>query len=397
MSLMQLALTSAVDDTFYKNPEISFFKSEYKRSSRFSTQQINFNLQNTPVFGQTATCTIIRSGDYMGAMYLHLHIGTLAAGSAGTVAWTPYLGYAIIKRAKVIVGAQTISTIYGRQMYIMNCLTKSSEKKLILANLLGNNTKYTSLTDTIQPLTLDIPLSFYFCERPAFFLPTASINYNQLSIEIDFESFSNLIVYTGGFPAVPTISDAKITTDVYYVTDAERMDMSKLSEVIVPQIFTSSELSVTGPSGQLNLNFTLPVAELYWVAHSPNAPKLLDFTNTTSADLDIGAGAENIVSTNFKINNSDRFTSDIATATYTNMIQPYQNHTAAGVTGIHSYSFALFPENSYPTGTLNFSKVANAQMSLTLSDSLNYTVWVFALGFNIIRNVSGTIGLVYSS
>jgi hypothetical protein len=42
-------------------------------------------------------------------------------------------------------------------------------------------------------------------------------------------------------------------------------------------------------------------------------------------------------------------------ANYFNIIQPHKHHTAVPKQGIYCYSFALFPENYRPSGSLNAS------------------------------------------
>jgi hypothetical protein len=72
-------------------------------------------------------------------------------------------------------------------------------------------------------------------------------------------------------------------------------------------------------------------------------------------------------------------------------------------TGINLYSFALKPEDHNPSGTLNFSRIDNANLRLTLSNFMfnanndGVSIKVYATNYNILRIMSGMGGLAYSN
>ena len=92
---------------------------------------------------------------------------------------------------------------------------------------------------------------------------------------------------------------------------------------------------------------------------------------------------------------------------YFNLVQPYQHHTNIPSTGINVYSFSLEPEEHQPSGTCNFSRIENAQLEFTVtnqtllkdhdSSATTATVKIYALGYNVLRIMSGMGGLAYSS
>ena len=62
---------------------------------------------------------------------------------------------------------------------------------------------------------------------------------------------------------------------------------------------------------------------------------------------------------------------------------------------INCYSFALKPEEHQPSGTCNFSRIDNAQ--LTTNVALAATDNVYAVNYNVLRVMSGMGGLAYSN
>jgi hypothetical protein len=174
--------------------------------------------------------------------------------------------------------------------------------------------------------------------------------------------------------------------------------------------------------------------------------RLTPFTYTYMNQADNGAGRITDSSTVTKssqftqpvremwlqFNGQDRI--DRRGGSYFNSIQPFQHHTgtmkphgfdetaiqsgvnASNATGgvgpkpkshqaIYSYSFALKPEESQPSGTCNFSRIDTATIVTHMSgdyvvDEGSDNVWnvrVYAINYNILRIMSGMAGLAYSN
>jgi len=91
------------------------------------------------------------------------------------------------------------------------------------------------------------------------------------------------------------------------------------------------------------------------------------------------------------------------------VLQPYMHHSNTPRDGINLYSFAIEPEKHQPTGTSNLSKIENSILIMWFGDpyNLNNTLppidvigldsnlHVFAYSYNILRVISGLVGLSY--
>ena len=97
------------------------------------------------------------------------------------------------------------------------------------------------------------------------------------------------------------------------------------------------------------------------------------------------------------LNGQDRFKEQYGK--YFNQIQPFYHHSGTPYPGIYVYSFALQPEEHQPTGTCNFSRIDNAQVSVQLKSNLGGTTLqkLFAVNYNILRIQSGMGGLAFSN
>jgi len=102
-----------------------------------------------------------------------------------------------------------------------------------------------------------------------------------------------------------------------------------------------------------------------------------------------------------QLNGQDRFSE--REGKWFDLIQPFKYHTHLPDTGINVYSFALKPEDHKPSGTLNFSRIDNANLRLTLTNFMfnanndGVAIKVYATNYNILRIMSGMSGLAYSN
>jgi len=76
--------------------------------------------------------------------------------------------------------------------------------------------------------------------------------------------------------------------------------------------------------------------------------------------------------------------------------------------GIYCYSFALYPEDYQPSGTLNFSKLDKAELRLNISNydenettdttsDIQKYLRIYAVNYNILKIVSGSGGLLFQN
>ena len=103
------------------------------------------------------------------------------------------------------------------------------------------------------------------------------------------------------------------------------------------------------------------------------------------------------------LNGQDRFKEQ--GGKYFNHSPTIVHHSASPMPGVYSYSFALKPEEHQPTGTCNFSRIDNAQVSITTKGassargvaSNKTTLNMFATNYNVLRIQSGMGGLAFSN
>jgi hypothetical protein len=91
----------------------------------------------------------------------------------------------------------------------------------------------------------------------------------------------------------------------------------------------------------------------------------------------------------------DRFTP--RNADYFRLVQSYQHREHTRRKHIYTYSFAIKPHEFQPSGSVNMSKIDDADMFFTFnqSDVVASKLKVYAISYNILRIVRGTAGLAF--
>jgi len=268
-----------------------------------------------------------------------------------------------------------------------------------------------------------IPLYFWFCRNPGLALPLIALQYHEVKVRMTFDTSANLVCQsfeettnqndllgdtqtgtTAYSAATVTSKSFNLWCDYIYLDTDERRRFAQVShEYLIEQLQFQS---VSG-SSSIDLNFNHPVKELIWTSsdNSRQVPisTFIPYANAST----VGASTQianmklresKTLSGDFKLklNGHDRFSS--RDHTYFTRTQIWQHHTGYGSLinndAIAVYSFALKPEEHQPSGTCNFSRIDNAQLSSTAAAG-NYNV--YAVNYNVLRIMSGMGGLAYSN
>ena len=127
--LMQLVAYGAQDVYLSGNPQITFFKTVYRRHTNFSMESINQTFNAPLQFGKKSNCSIARNGDLLADMYLEItlpaikQVQTTDGVDSTYVSWTDGIGNALIKSVSIEIGGQEIDKHYGQWLDIWNELT----------------------------------------------------------------------------------------------------------------------------------------------------------------------------------------------------------------------------------------------------------------------------------
>jgi hypothetical protein len=369
-------------------------------------------------------------------MYVEVELAKLYSGNIDNILtqnldrYVNFIGHRLLKSVEVEIGGQKIDKQYSHWMYIWNELSLPVGKMDGYQEMIGADSDMTSFTDN----KVYIPLEFWFCRNIGLALPLIALQYHEVKINIEIETFNNC-TYNGtayvknndvSIANIKSIKNASIWCDYIFLDTDERKRFAQLSHEYLIEQVQMNENTLSGRSEQnIALVMNHPVKELIWTINDNNKAteqnQWYNYTDTqTFSESNADAieqfgdesnqklqntlfgidpdGENSITSANLQLNGNDRFAK--RNGEYFSLVQPYQHHTNIPTnSGINVYSFALKPEEHQPSGTLNMSRIDSAHLHLKISDSAkrDSTVLIYAVNYNVLRIISGMGGLAYSN
>ena len=418
--LMQLVAYGAQDVYLTGNPKVTFFQAVYKRHTNFAMETIEQTINGTAASSGRVSVTIARNGDLIGDMYLEATTKASLANVSGATRDTNWAAERIVSTAELSIGGQRIDKHYQRWWRLYSELYLSEGSKL-------NYAKMTTNPVGSSAKQVYLPLIFFFNRNPGLALPLIALQYHEVRIDIDLTSEYDLYV-TG----------LKVWGNYMYLdTEERRRFAQKGHEYLIEQVqHTGTDSLTASGTKQVRLSYNHPVKELVWCVTDGTSTghnlwnlgtatdngdvvvasgQLTDSncqTMTTSScgapqliTGDLGGTVDYVEETvgalttaKLVLNGQDRFKEQ--SGKYFNQVQPFAHHSGSPCAGVYSYSFALKPEEHQPTGTCNFSRIDNAQMSLTCGaagDLSSLALQMFAVNYNVLRVQSGMGGLAFSN
>ena len=402
--LMQLVAYGPQDVYLSGNPEVTFFKTMYRRHTNFAVESIEQTFSGAVDFGRKVNATVQRNGDLINRTYLQVDLPALTG--TGTQAWVRNIGNVLIKEVSVSIGGSIIDKHYGQFLHIWQELTQTKEHEDSYNVMIGNTTELTTEAASIPSRTLYIPLQFWFNRHIGLSLPIIALQYHEVKFDFELRPFSELYVSSSGTVTVPTLANASLWIDYVYLDTDERRQFAQIQhEYLIEQLQCPGAESFSQTSIKQRLNFNHPCKELIWVvqldsnvqsvaAAAGAANRWTDFT-----DNGVGAspynGDDPLVDAKIQLNGHDRIVT--RKAGYFNLVQPIDHHTRGPATGIYVYSFAEKPEEHQPSGSVNMSRIDNASLNMTLSSSAACKIYTYMINYNVMRVMSGMAGLAYSN
>jgi len=332
--IAQLVAVGAQDAHLVGQPEVSFFRSNYKRHTNFAQTVERQVIQGNPTANGMSTVRFERKGDMLGYVYI-------ANRNPLGVLWENR-----ISKVELLIGGQVIDE-------------QTDEFSRELFKKVGNQTftqhNYSDTTDRFYPLR------FSFCENAQSALPLVALQYHDVELRITWGSEAT--------------TDAEVYAQFIHLDTDERTALSSTPQNM---LITQTQKATASASKIQELNFNHPIK--YLVAKSST-----DMSSEAEADLTkLKLQINGVDVTDFK-NVVPHFTCAMAFyhVDYTIMDKDFLR-----------IPFCLNTAKLQPTGSLNFSRLDSARL---VSDNKNFDQTVYAVNYNILRIENGMGGLMYSN
>ena len=341
---IQLVSYGEEDKYIMGNPQITFFKSVYRKHTNFAIESIKQEFSGTIGFGQRVGCTLAKNGDLIHKIYLEVDINKFSLPISPKV----HLGHALIKDVNIEIGGQEIDKHYSQWLQVWNELSNPDYNNTVVTTTpttniyvkdtdsdktdiywsksqialgttidrviqlegqvndsisqgvevayadcgyrrmvgdMGYNLIPSNKLEEANGIKLYIPLQFWFCRNPGLALPLIALQYHDVEINVTIEDSKNLFGETE-YDIIPSDSDLDIVmwVDYIFVDENERKRFAKMKhEYLIEQVqFSGEQLMRSGSINKYYLNFNHPVKEIIWA------------TNVNSEDEAIVKNASNI-------------------------------------------------------------------------------------------------------
>ena len=400
--LLQLVAVGVQDIYLIGNPQLTFFKTAYKRYTNFSLESVQQVIDGRTDFGQQIQITIDRSkGDLVKDIIFDILLPVLPTGYY----WTNGIGNVLIKQVDLEIGGQLIDRHYSEWLDIWSQLTINASKIDAYNGMVGNYNSIATLEDNaLLPLRLHVPMFFWFNRDYAMVLPLIALQFHEVVLRVKLREFNQC--YRNNSVSTELtgyqISDFKVWADYVYLDMEERKKFAESQhEFIIEQLQYGDDefISSTQQAVTKKLVFNHPMKELYWVHVNNDYLQQNILTGNQQLSYNIPTSVETFSEGVIQLNGVDRFAK--RPANYFRLVQNYQYHTRYSSKQIYTYTFSIHPEKMQPSGSCNMSKFTSTILYLNYNginhSQNNMVLKVYGTNYNIFRIMSGMGGLIYSN
>jgi len=402
--LIQLIAVGIQDIYLIGNPQLTFFKTVFKRHTNFAIESMQQTVDGRTDFGQLIQCTIQRKGDLLKDIIIDILLPILPSGYY----WTNGIGNVLIKQIDLEIGGQLVDRHYSEWLDIWSQLTVNESKIGAYNSMVGNYNSISSLElNATTQLRVQVPLFFWFNRDYAMALPLIALQYHDIVLKIQLRDFANCYRNNSVSTTLSgyQIQQFRVWADYVLLDMEERRNFAQNQhEILIDQLQFAGDEFIGQSQGAVSkvLNFSHPTKELYWVHVRNDYEQTNILTGNQQLNYALGSlytDVETFGEGLIQLNGIERF--ERRPANYFRLVQNFQFHTRYSTKNIYTYSFGLFPEKQQPSGTCNFSKITSSVLYLDytgINNSQNSMILkVFGVNYNVFRIMSGMAGLAFSN
>lgn len=197
------------------NPQISFFRSVFKRHTNFAMENIELPFEGTTTLTDSSNSTYVfkikRYADLLGSIFLVVNLPTIYSRSEQAFQWIKNLGSMMIVSATLYIGGQKIEEVRGETINAYHRLCRNYASNLNYNELIGHTpdmynptmkdlndnvvyhaTDGKKLTPSILGRKLYIPIPFFFENNSGLYLPLVALQNTEVEIQIELRKINEL-------------------------------------------------------------------------------------------------------------------------------------------------------------------------------------------------------------
>lgn len=378
--IAQLVAIGAQDAHIVGKPEVSFFRSNYKRHTNFAQTVERQVIQGNPAANGMSTVRFERKGDMLSYVYLAPNNGT----SAVKFAPSDWVGQ--IAKVELLIGGQVIDE------------HTSTFSQFIAPTILAQGLSKSKSGFAEAASSKFYPLRFSFCENWQSAIPLISLQYHDVEIRITWGA---------------NLSDKWECYAHYVYLDTD--ERATLAASPQNMLITQTQRAIASQSRIQEINFNHPIKLLatadgqdLTIAASSNKLKLqingtdvTDFKYVDPHYTAVPAYYHTAFSAPVSVITTAASTFDLNSNVVSDIIANVNaiSYTSTLATDgdnkkMFLYPFCLETAKLQPTGSLNFSRIDSARI---VCDTAIHEDDIYGVNYNILRIENGMGGLMYSN
>jgi hypothetical protein len=383
--IVQLVATGAQDAWLTGKPEVSFFRSNYRRYTHYANSVERQVIQGAPIAGGISTIRLEKKGDLLNYVYL-----TARDGNSSLV---PIVNWSnVIDKVELMIGGQVIDTqdvVYSSEIEPVTGAQNFSQRLLI-----GNAGNYLSSNNVISGF---YPLKFFFNKDWSVSLPLVALQFHDVELRITWSSNLGAATDFNAAAGASTYNSLQYIAwcNFTYLDQAERDYFANTpQDLLITQV---QRTIVLGSQTMQELALAQPVK---FLAFTSNAYHQSYGTKGANSAL----VKDHMLKT--QVNGVDggefrHLPAFVDLPQYYNTPFGYlPNGVDAGTANVGIISYCLDTSKLQPTGTLNFSRLDTYRIvvppTITIGALIKST-YLYAVGYNVLRIQNGLGSLLYAN
>ena len=235
--VVQLVAVGPQDAWLTGKPEISFYRSNYKRYTHYANSVERQVIQGTAIAGGISTIRFEKKGDLLSYVYLTVRDST--GGILVNPDWTR-----IIDKVELMIGGQIVDTQDIEYMTDIEPITGAQNFSQRYLN--NNSTTFNNQKNSF------LPLKFFFCKDWSVCLPLIGLQFHDVEVRITWSTYLSQTITIGNtttplLTAFPQAT-ANLTSDVVLSSNLANVLVSQTTGPLFPGML------VVAPTSNLQTN-----------------------------------------------------------------------------------------------------------------------------------------------
>ena len=271
--VVQLVAVGPQDAWLTGKPEVSFYRSNYKRYTHYANSVERQVIQGSPIAGGISTIRFEKKGDLLS--YVYLTVRDDNGAQMVNPDWTR-----IIDKVELLIGGQIVDTQDIEYMTDIEPITGAQNWSQRYLN--NNSTTFNNQKNSF------LPLKFFFCKDWSVCLPLIGLQFHDVEVRITWSTYLSQTI-TIGNTTTPVLTafpqaTANILSDVVLSSNLANVLVSQTTGPLFPGMLVVVATSNLQTNTAVVQSFSNAFAPVSGQGYFSNV--VLSFSNTSAAFLD---------------------------------------------------------------------------------------------------------------